>query len=902
MRTLYAFNHAMKTCCLVALVALIAAGPAMAQTTFGPFSATPNVAIPDNGYNGTLGSMASSTVAVSGVTGASVINIEVDVAITHTWIGDLIIKLQSPSGSILTLVSRPGGAETDDTGNGGPVGSSANMDGSVLTFSDLGSYDAEAMGTGLTTSQAVCTDNGRCSFFPNPGATAHPTQTFASLFGETMNGNWTLYVGDQEAQDLGTLNSWAIRISTVNPSILAFLGVALAPDGDCSDEPLPGTLVNSLYVTAGTSVCYFYYGENTGDVTLGLHDIQDNLLGTLANGLPYPLAPATAAYLAVGPVVINSTTFSNATWTAYNAGPTDVATDGGSATVFVVPNNDNCADAIALSCGDVVSGSTESATVDGPGQSCSGGSVAPDVWYTVTGTGYGIRASLCGSGYDTKLDIYTGSCNAPVSLLCNDDATCSGNPSFQSEVTIASVAGETYFIRVHGFLGEVGAYTLSLICADCNGDFGGTAFVDGCGVCAGGNTGVTPGNQVTLDMTDDFGDGWNDGIYEIYDNSDPLNPVLIASGDLDGAATGDGSNFGQDVFCLPDGCYLFTVGGGEWDDEIGWTLSGVDGGPISGGAPLSFPFSINNAACAIAGCTDPASLNYDPAATVDDGSCLYAPANDACADAIALSCGASVTGTTLGASEDGPTTSCTGGSVAADVWYTVVGTGADITVSLCGSDYDTKLDIYTGLCDALVSVDCNDDADCSGNPSLQSEVTFASNAGETYVIRVHGFFGAVGDFVLTVSCVPVDCNGDANGTAFIDDCNVCVGGNTGLTACVQDCNGDFGGTAFIDECDDCVGGNTGLTACIPIGVEEGLDRNLSVYPNPNNGQFIVELNGAEGVGTLNIMDMMGRRVYTAGVNLNGNMRQAIDLNVARGTYVLQVITESGIATGKVELH
>ena len=30
-----------------------------------------------------------------------------------------------------------------------------------------------------------------------------------------------------------------------------------------------------------------------------------------------------------------------------------------------------------------------------------------------------------------------------------------------------------------------------------------------------------------------------------------------------------------------------------------------------------------------------------------------------------------------------------------------------------------------------------------------------------------------------------------------------------------DCNGDLGGSAFIDECDECVGGNTGLEACIP---------------------------------------------------------------------------------------
>jgi uncharacterized delta-60 repeat protein len=63
------------------------------------------------------------------------------------------------------------------------------------------------------------------------------------------------------------------------------------------------------------------------------------------------------------------------------------------------------------------------------------------------------------------------------------------------------------------------------------------------------------------------------------------------------------------------------------------------------------------------------------------------------------------------------------------------------------------------------------------------------------------------------ACV-ADCNGDFGGTAFLDECETCVGGNTGIEACVADCNGDFGGTAFLDECETCVGGNTGLEACV----------------------------------------------------------------------------------------
>ena len=62
-----------------------------------------------------------------------------------------------------------------------------------------------------------------------------------------------------------------------------------------------------------------------------------------------------------------------------------------------------------------------------------------------------------------------------------------------------------------------------------------------------------------------------------------------------------------------------------------------------------------------------------------------------------------------------------------------------------------------------------------------------------------------------------DCNGDLNGGASIDNCNVCSGGNTGTTpnsSCKIDCNGDANGTAYIDDCNICVEGNTSKSKTI----------------------------------------------------------------------------------------
>ena len=75
-----------------------------------------------------------------------------------------------------------------------------------------------------------------------------------------------------------------------------------------------------------------------------------------------------------------------------------------------------------------------------------------------------------------------------------------------------------------------------------------------------------------------------------------------------------------------------------------------------------------------------------------------------------------------------------------------------------------------------------------------------------------------------------DCNGVKDGTAYLDNCSICVGGDTGKTSCVQDCNGDWGGTAYENNCSTCVGGNTGVMEfnCITNGTtgKTWMDRNL----------------------------------------------------------------------------
>ena len=127
------------------------------------------------------------------------------------------------------------------------------------------------------------------------------------------------------------------------------------------------------------------------------------------------------------------------------------------------------------------------------------------------------------------------------------------------------------------------------------------------------------------------------------------------------------------------------------------------------------------------------------------------PTNDLVANAIDVGlCGGSFTGNTKFSTQTGDAPSCYTGSfetwTAPGVWYKVVGNGQNITASLCGSTFDTKIFIYTGSAGSLTCLTYNDDF-CS----TQSQVTFSSTLNTTYHILVTGYGSAKGGFTLNVS-------------------------------------------------------------------------------------------------------------------------------------------------------
>jgi len=120
------------------------------------------------------------------------------------------------------------------------------------------------------------------------------------------------------------------------------------------------------------------------------------------------------------------------------------------------------------------------------------------------------------------------------------------------------------------------------------------------------------------------------------------------------------------------------------------------------------------------------------------------PGNDTCAGATPLAGGEIATTNTANATSTGdPVPGCQG-SAGKGVWYTYTpASSGTVSISTCGSTFDTVLAVYTGSCGSLSPVICNDDngPSCAGS---QASVSFAATAGTTYYILAAGSAGASG--------------------------------------------------------------------------------------------------------------------------------------------------------------
>ena len=222
----------------------------------------------------------------------------------------------------------------------------------------------------------------------------------------------------------------------------------------------------------------------------------------------------------------------------------------------------------------------------------------------------------------------------------------------QVEVDVVVTAGAFGPEQVWNLLDDVTGDTL--FSGDCAGTGAGSATL-----C------LNEGQDYTFNALDDYGDGWNGGTWTISKTSDAS---VIGTGLASDGTAGDNTF-----------------------DCIGFQLE------------ESFTF---DPGAGIAGCTDSTAINYNPAATIDDGSCVYPAANDACANAIDIPAGTCFTGANNGATFGGDTmdAACIDGTVTpADIWFTTtVGASGAVQITLpIVPGTSSIFELYLGNCDTL---------------------------------------------------------------------------------------------------------------------------------------------------------------------------------------------------------
>jgi hypothetical protein len=122
----------------------------------------------------------------------------------------------------------------------------------------------------------------------------------------------------------------------------------------------------------------------------------------------------------------------------------------------------NCADAPFVGLG-TYNGSTTGMTDDGDA-TCGSSANTRDVWFKYRADeDCLLLASTCdGANYDTVLSAHSACPGTEGNeLACNDDAC-----GLQSTIGVRLSAGETTWIRVSGFAGAFGSFTLSLTCRE----------------------------------------------------------------------------------------------------------------------------------------------------------------------------------------------------------------------------------------------------------------------------------------------------------------------------------------------------------------------------------------------------------------------------------------------------
>jgi len=366
--------------------------------------------------------------------------------VSHTWINDLTITLQSPSGTVVTLVN--------------PIcGGQDNM---------LFSLD-DAAGTAI--SAAPCP--------PTAGSTFSPSAALAGFNGEDPAGVWTLTISDGANQDGGTLNAWSLEICADPPCTdpvvptLSFDTDPMCPPGGANNLNISGSLGDAtqwhIYTTScgtgqigtntngtfpistASTITYHVRGEggcvtpgSCASATLTVGDSQNpsiacpsNINQTTVGGacdMAVTIAPATGSdNCGVASIINNFNGTSNASGT-YPLGSTTVIW-----TITDVNGNTNsCNQTVNINSSNLA----QPGTIAGATNPCVGATETYSVTAVPNATSYAwtLPGGWTGTSTTNSITVTVGASNGTISVVPSN--ACSTGPGRNKTVVVDNVPNQ----------------------------------------------------------------------------------------------------------------------------------------------------------------------------------------------------------------------------------------------------------------------------------------------------------------------------------------------------------------------------------------------------------------------------------------------------------------------------
>ena len=475
--------------------------------------------------------------------------------------------------------------------------------------------------------------------------------------------------------------------------------------------------------------------------------------------------------------------------------------------VVCPPENDECADALPLVCGDTFDGTTVGA-VNWP-------DVNPDqpfcdtfqpsttnggVWYELTIDEFSVvDIDLSGSLYDTKLWLYSGACDDLTCIEGDDD----GGTGLDSRITRNLESG-TYYV-----------------------------FVSGIGTARGIFTGVVNCTPILCE-----------------------NPTVeLTNVDDEGAPI--------DAECLEIGQtfnVLVELTGAEGNASYTVNVNGEEATFVDGDSDTYGPFNAGTVVTVNAEGDDDSNCGF----VGEAGIPVCPPDNDTPCTAEVIECGGVYLGTNLGASTSAESGNfCDGSSASGMVFYQFSNPSDGEVVfrwNTCnpGTSFDTDSHLFDGPCEDLACRPVTGQTTAGGyvdgqlNPATGGSASTCDagssvwatggevvlGAGETVFLGIDGFGTAQGIFELLVTCQNLECSPTVTAEAVQDN------QGTPLDGCI-----DFGGSYWVSlsleggsgndlytasasgvESVEIAAGGSGFIGPFPVGT----NANINVAGNTDN--------------------------------------------------------------------